>query len=99
VERGDRIAALRTGARIGLRRTRADNESRMPVASVPEPIAYARTNPGKLDFANSGTGGARRVPSAPELPTIEETLPGFVTGSSPAQGPQVDSTVPAAKRR
>ena len=116
----------------------------LPVKDVKELIAYAKANPGKLNFANSGTGGAphlagvefaartgvqwtyipykggsaavqdvvagnanvlfngmlatypsvksgrlrglavssaRRVPNAPELPTIAETLPGFETGS------------------
>jgi len=116
----------------------------VPVSNVQELIAYAKANPGKMNFANSGTGGAphlagvdfaartgiqwtyipykggsqavtdviagnanvlfngmlatypsvkggrlkglavsgtSRVPSAPELPTIGETLPGFVTGS------------------
>jgi len=116
----------------------------VPVSNVQELIAYAKANPGKMNFANSGTGGAphlagvefaqrtgvqwtyipykggsqavtdviagnsnvifngmlatypsvkggrlkglavsgaARVPSAPELPTIAETLPGFVTGS------------------
>ena len=116
----------------------------VPVNNVKELIAYAKANPGKMNFANSGTGGAphlagvefaartgvqwayipykggsaaitdviagnanvlfngmlatypsvkagrlkglavssaRRVPSAPELPTVAETLPGFETGS------------------
>ena len=116
----------------------------VPVSSVKEFIAYAKANPGKMNFANSGTGGAphlagvefaartgvqwtyipykggsqavtdviagnanvlfngmlatypsvkagrlkglaisgaARVASAPELPTIAETLTGFVTGS------------------
>ena len=116
----------------------------VPVANVKELIEYARKNPGKLNFANSGTGGAphlagvefaqrtgitwtyipykggsaavadvvggnanvlfngmlatypsvkggrlkglavsaaQRVASAPELPTVAETLPGFETGS------------------
>jgi tripartite-type tricarboxylate transporter receptor subunit TctC len=116
----------------------------LPVKDVKELIAYAKANPGKLNFANSGTGGAphlagvefaartgvqwtyipykggsaavqdvvagnanvlfngmlatypsvksgrlrglavssaKRVPTAPELPTIAETLPGFETGS------------------
>ena len=30
---------------------------------------------------DDAVSGAARVPSAPELPTIAETLPGFVTGS------------------
>jgi tripartite-type tricarboxylate transporter receptor subunit TctC len=116
----------------------------VPVSNVQELIAYAKANPGKMNFANSGTGGAphlagvdfaartgvqwayipykggsqavtdviagnsnvlfngmlatypsvksgrlkglaissaTRVASAPELPTVAETLPGFVTGS------------------
>ena len=116
----------------------------LPVKDVKELIAYAKANPGRLNFANSGTGGAphlagvefaartgvqwtyipykggsaavqdviagnanvlfngmlatypsvksgrlrglavssaKRVPTAPELPTIAETLPGFETGS------------------
>jgi tripartite-type tricarboxylate transporter receptor subunit TctC len=116
----------------------------LPVQDVKELIAYAKAHPGKLNFANSGTGGAphlagvefaartgvqwtyipykggsaavtdviagnanvlfngmlatypsvkagrlrglavssaQRVPSAPELPTVAETLPGFETGS------------------
>jgi len=31
----------------------------VPVANVKELIAYAKANPGRLNFANSGTGGAR----------------------------------------
>src|SRR4051812_33119360 len=116
----------------------------VPATNVKELVAYAKANPGKLNFANSGTGGAphlagvefaqrtgiqwayipykggsqavtdviagqsnvlfngmlatypavkggrlrgiavssaQRVPSAPELPTVAEVLPGFVTGS------------------
>ena len=116
----------------------------VPVNSVKELVEYAKANPGKLNFANSGNGGAphlagiafaqrtgiswayipykggsqavadvaggqanvimngmlatyptvksgrikglavssaQRVASAPELPTIAETLPGFETGS------------------
>jgi tripartite-type tricarboxylate transporter receptor subunit TctC len=116
----------------------------VPVSNVKELIAYAKANPGRMNFANSGTGGAphlagvefaartgvqwtyipykggsaavtdviagnanvlfngmlatypsvkagrlkglavssaQRVPSAPELPTVAETLPGFETGS------------------
>lgn len=116
----------------------------VPVSTVKELIAYAKAHPGKMNFANSGTGGAphlagvefaartgvqwayipykggsaavtdviagnanvlfngmlatypsvqagrlkglavssaQRVPSAPELPTVAETLPGFETGS------------------
>ena len=116
----------------------------VPVSNVKELIAYAKANPGKMNFANSGTGGAphlagvefaartgvewayipykggsaavtdviagnanvlfngmlatypsvkagrlkglavssaQRVPTAPELPTVAETLPGFETGS------------------
>src|SRR5258706_12406399 len=37
----------------------------LPVANVKELIAYAKANPGKLNFANSGTGGA------PHLPGVE----------------------------
>lgn len=116
----------------------------VPVSNVKELVEYAKKNPGKLNFANSGTGGAphlagvefaqrtgvawayipykggsaavadvvagnanvlfngmlatypsvkggrlkglavsaaQRVASAPELPTVAETLPGFETGS------------------
>ena len=116
----------------------------VPATTIKELVAYAKANPGKLNFANSGTGGAphlagvdfaqrtgiqwayipykggsqavtdviagqsnvlfngmlatypavkggrlrgiavssaQRVPSAPELPTVTEVLPGFVTGS------------------
>ena len=30
----------------------------VPVSSVQELVAYAKANPGKMNFANSGTGGA-----------------------------------------
>jgi len=39
----------------------AINPQRLPVSSVPELVAYLKSNPGKVNFASAGTGGTSHL--------------------------------------